>query len=494
MDGFQKQYRLVWMVALLALAFLLPAPAFAQPPDETEAVSWQELRTEHFIIVYAESVTTADGEPVDCVCGRSEAAVYAGFVDDLYQDLLAVFQVNLETPINLRLFPTEESYFQVNPIARQLPGVIAHAQNNRAEIAIAAARTTGLDREALMNNIRHELAHFFASRLSDGKLTAGFQEGIAQYLEKPTARAGSDPALLRQAVDQGRLLSWAELDRAEQVYSDPQVAYPQTLSVVSFLIDRYGLPAFLDFLRASAVEPGYRSALEAAYGRPADELEAEWQAYLPDYLNGRWRINAIYAYDLSRVETLVQEGAFSAAQTELADIVSLLETTSQTDTLDRARELLARAQQGLEANTLTADARRALQAGDYARAISQGQAAIAAYEALGYRRRIPEVQIYIHRAELGQQALQQIDRGEQLLKSLRFFEAEKELAEAVILLQSLGNPEAAGRGLHLLAYATRQKNLLAYALFAVGLVMTLFSGLRRWANLTRPRSMEVELV
>jgi hypothetical protein len=288
------------------------------------------------------------------------------------------------------------------------------------------------------------------------------------------------------------LLTWAQLDEATTVYSDPQVAYPQTLAIVSFLVDHYGLPKFLEFLRASATEPGYRSALEVTYGKSADTLEEEWLVYLPDYFAGRWQINAVYAYDLSRVRELVQKAAYTDAATELEEIVKLLETTSQPDILAEAEALLARAHQGQVAATLAAEARQALEANNYPLTVEKSDAAIAAYEALGYRERIAELQLYRHRAEVGQQALAQLDQGEKLLTSLHFLEAEETIKEATILLQSLNHQIAASRGASLLLQSTWQQSLVAYGLIAVGLLLLVFNGLRRLINHLSAEPVEVE--
>jgi hypothetical protein len=492
-DKLVKKTVALLIVPLLFLMWL-PQPVQAQEPElevEVGQIDWRELKTENFIIVYAQQVEI-EGEPVDCICGVEEAERYATFVDEVYHDLSVVFETELATPINLRLFPTEESYYQVNPIARQLTGVVAHALNTREEIAIAAPRTQQMTEEQLVNNIRHELTHFFASLLSDGKLTAGFQEGVAQYLEKPGDQSGGEPALLRQALEQNRLMAWAELDEAQEVYTDPQVAYPQSLSLVSFLVERYTFPAFLEFLRVSAQETGYRGALEAAYGKSADELETEWLAYLPEYLDGRWKINAIYAYDLDRVTALVENGAYTDAESELTEIITLLETTDQTDTLAQAEALLAQTHQGQAARALADESRLALQASDYAGAIAKGNAAIEAYESLGYRNRIHEIQVYIHRAELGQEALRRLGHGERQLEALRFLEADSQIYEATVLLQSLDNQAAARRGNELLTQSAWKQSLLAYALLAVGLALLLFNALRRVVNRYRVDALEVE--
>jgi hypothetical protein len=483
-----------WLLLFILLHFWLmwlPNSVQAQGPiSDAPIIDWQELATDHFIIVYAEEVEGLAG--IGCACGLDEAEFYAAFIDEIYQDLVAVFGVELETPINLRLFPTEESYYEVNPLAEQITGLIAHALNNRAEIAIALPRTRPLTEEEIINNIRHELTHFFASLLSDGKLTTGFQEGIAQYLEQPVGQTHYNPVVLELAYENQRLLTWADLDKAGQVFRDPQVAYPQALSMASFLIDRYGFLTFIEFIKTNAVEPGYRSGLEATYGKSADELEAEWLAYLPEYFAGRWQINSIYAYDLSRVTHLVEGGAYSAAEVELIEIINLLESTNQTEILAEAELLLARAHQGQTAGTLADEARQALRINDYPLTVAKANSAIATYEGLGYRERLPEIQVYIQRAELGQAGLDQLNYGEQLLDSLRFIEAEQEIYEATVLLQSLDNQVAAQHGAVLLAESTRRQRLVAYAMLSIGIILLIFNGLRRLLHQLSANPLEVE--
>lgn len=487
------QRKLLLLLALLTLFLLwLPVSTYAQSLDDEQlpVIDWQELNTENFIIVYANNI---DGGAVDCpFCGVDKAQFYAAFIDDIYFDLAAVFGTELELPINLRLFPTEESYYEINPLAEQIPGLIAHALNNREEIAIALPRTESLPEEELKNNLRHELTHFFASLLSDGKLNTGFQEGTAQYLEKPTAMIQNNLPLLQSAYNEQKLLSWVELDESSEVFGASNISYPQTLSMVAFLVDRYGFATFIDFIKANAGAPGYRSALEAAYSIPADLLEAQWLEYLPQYFDSRWQVNSIYAYDLSRVTQLVDNGAYTDAEAELTEIVALLETTHQTDKLAQAQSLLDRARQGHAAGALADEARQALKTGDYALTISTANQAITTYEQLGYQQRVPELQVYIQRAEVGQNALQQLDYGAQLLQRLRFFEAERQIYEATTLLQSLDNQAGAKRGEELLVESTFRQSLLAYAMLVVGVILLLFTGIRRLVRQFSPNPLEAE--
>jgi hypothetical protein len=487
--------RFVTLLLFASLLLAIAPPVYAQDPfgpfNEDNLIDWRELETENFIIVYADSVQGPTG--IGCACGVEEAQVYANFIDEVYGDLVDIFGIDLATPINLRLFPTEESYYEVNPIAEQLTGVVAHAMNSREEIAIALPRTRPLTDEDIINNLRHELTHLFASLLSDGNLTAGFQEGIAQYVEKPNERSRTDPSLLQQAYDQGRLLTWDQLDSSANVFSDPQVAYPQALAITAFLVDAYGFAKFIDFIEANAVEPGYRSALQTTYGQSATELEAEWLRYLPDYFAGRWQVNAIYEYDLSRVVNLVENGAFADAETELTEITELLRTTEQTETLDRAEQLLSQARQGKAAGLLADEAREAFQAVDYSRAIAKSNEALAAYQSLDYRVRQAELQVYIQRAELGQQALDQLAAAEQKIGLLSFFAADQELYEATAMLQALGHQEGQARGLALLERSSQRQSLAGYGLLGLGgLVVAYNLGRRVWVYRRPAQPLEME--
>jgi hypothetical protein len=191
---------------------------------------------------------------------------------------------------------------------------------------------------------------------------------------------------------------------------------------------------------------------------------------------------------------LVKNGAYTDAETELTEIVGLLESTNQAETLATAEALLAHAHRGQAAGALADETRRALQASDYTLAIAKGNTAIAAYEELGYRARIPEIQLYIHRAEIGHTALAQLAQGEQLLDSLQFIEAENEIYRATVLLQSLNDETAAQRGLDLLAQSTWQQSIVGYALLGVGLALLLVNGLRRLVNYFSANPLEGEFI
>ena len=192
------------------------------------------------------------------------------------------------------------------------------------------------------------------------------------------------------------------------------------------------------------------------------------------------------------LEELVNQGAFSDAETELLATVALLQTTNQQEAQAQAQALLDRVQQGKLAGVLADDALRALRQNNYPATIEKGSQAIALYQQIGYPDRIPEIQDHVYRANVGQKALDRLDNGEEMLNSLSFFQAEREIYEATLLLQTLGNQSAAERGIQLLHRSTERQRWLAYAIVGVGLAIVLFGLLRRVYNRFAADPMEVE--
>src|SRR3954465_2547525 len=246
--------RLSGLLAVLALVLLLvPGIAAAQESD------WRERPTEHFAILYI------DGD-------QATSERYAGFVDAIYDEVAAIFGHRTEVPITLRLYPSLARYQDANPLARGLAGVVAHADFRRHELVVVLPQTEGQTPGEVKNNIRHELTHLVAAELSDDRLNVGFQEGLAQYVERPAPELETRIRLLRRASDQDRLLSWSDLDDRDPVYQNPDVSYPESLSIAAFLVNRFTFAKMREFLTVTARSSGYRSALERTYGATPDEL------------------------------------------------------------------------------------------------------------------------------------------------------------------------------------------------------------------------------
>ncbi|NWF80920.1 MAG: hypothetical protein HXY37_12870 [Chloroflexi bacterium] len=450
-----RVFRIVTPILALLLLLLLAAPgrAEAQP-----ATNWRERATTYFTILYAPD-------------SASEAERYAGWVDAIYEELAVAFSYRTATPLTLRLYPTSEDYYQVNPLARNVPGVIAHADFRRRELVVIVERTAQQSDEEVRNNVRHELTHIVAADLSGNHLNTGFHEGVAQYMERPAGELERRIAALRIARDQGRLLPWSAFDDRDRVYATPEVAYPQSLSVVAFLVDRGGFARLREFLSVSARSSGYRSALERAYGVSPAILETEWLDWLPGYLDGGYRRSALQAYDLGVARDLVAQGNYAAGAEELRQALEWLRRQADTqppEVLAEAEALLARSEAGMRAEQLAESARQALERADYERAVGLLAAARSAYASLEDARQAEVLAIYEQRATRGLQASAQLAAAATLARELRYPEARVAADDAALEFAALGDTARRDNALSLRATLDQRQRLIGLLLLVVG--------------------------
>lgn len=466
---------------VLALVFLLtcvvPAWVYAQEGDTAPltAEDWRERKTTYFSILY-----TSDDAAV--------TEYYAGFVDDVYEEVSLIFDHRTEPPITLRLYPTQESYAKVNPMAPNLPGIVAHADFRHREVAVIIPVTGNQSPEGVQNNVRHELTHIVAAERSNNHLNTGFQEGIAQYVEKRVPDLETRIHLLSQAYQENALLPWSDFDHRDRVYGRPEVSYPQTLSVVSYLVDTYGFEKFQTFLSTSANSTGYRSALEKTYGVSPAELEAAWLAWLPSYLEGGYRHNVLSSYDLTHARNLVEAGDYATAQKELEQAIAWLTSEERAqnqgdepdETLTEAQTLLQRSYDGQEAERLAAAARFALKDADYPHARELVEQARAAYAALSDTRQDLVLDTYAERAERGMHAQETLEKAVWLSRALQFPQARAAANEAATEFAMLGNDQGFNEAVSLHRSMNTQQSLAGTLLVGAGLMGVIISLWGRW--------------
>jgi hypothetical protein len=453
--------RLILVLLLLGFA---PSVAYSQE------VQWRERTSAYFSILYGEN-------------GEVQADSYAGFADQLFEEVTGVFGHRPATPITLRLFPDLESYYQVNPRARGLQGVVAHSDFRRNEIVVIITETEQQSEDDIRNTVRHELTHMVASDLSENRLNAGFQEGIAQYIEVPTAERDRKIELLRTALNENRLLPWSSFDNRDAVYGDPNVSYPQTLSVITYLAQRTSFSRIRDFLSISASSSGYRSALERTFGAPPDDLERDWLEWLPSYVAGGFRgdqsTTSTSRYDLARAEQLLSEGLYSDAVNELAVAVAGLQASGQDRDVAAAESLLARARAGVAADVLAQRSRDALLASNYPEAADLAAQARAAYLQLGDMRQEPILAEFELRAQQGLQAAQHLNEAVALTDELRYPQARILADQAAAAYTALGDRERASQALDLRTFLDQRQSLFGGILLILGVGGVLFSLARR---------------
>ena len=444
------------------LILLITTPAiYAQSDDD-----WRELRTDRFAILYTEG-------------NQQVAEYYEGFVDSIYDEVTGIFNHSADTPITLRLYPTLERYYEINPAARQLTGVVAHADFRRNEVVVILPQTEQQTPDEVQNNIRHELSHIVMSDISGDRLNVLFHEGIAQYVEHPSRELEAKIRLLQTTVDTDNLVRWSDLDDRDTFYTNAQITYPQSLSIVAFLVEQYSFDKIRELLDVTARSSGYRSSLERTFGVSPDSLEQEWRAWLPEYLAGGYRRNALTAYDLSPIEEMLEQGRYSEAQQDLEQTIEWLGNTDQTEVLDQAQTLLEQSTQGQSATQLAEEARSKLEASDFTGALESIQQAQNAYTAIGDTRQNEVLIEYAARAERGIAAETRLRDATTLVQTWRYPQARAEIDRAAAEFAALGATSQLDQIRQLRATMDERQSLIGAFLLMIGAVGLVGSVWRR---------------
>lgn len=461
------------LLLLIGLCLCL-SPRYAEHAAAQPIAPWLERNTNYFSIIYTSSDEDA-------------ALHYASWVDTIYEELALRFTHRTLSPLALRLYPTSEHYYQANPAARNITGVVAHADFQRRELVVIVERTASQSEEELRNNIRHELTHIIAADLSANRLNTGFQEGLAQYMEHPTANLEQSVAALRLARDQGLLMPWRDLDDRDRVYAQPEISYPQSRAIVAFLVDRYGFAKLREFLLITGRSSGYRSALERTYAVAPSMLETDWLTWLPGYLEGGYRLSSMGAYDLSLARDLLSKGSYMAAETELQNALAWMERQADTQPaaiLAEARTLLEQSRRGIRATYLAERAHQALIQADYQRAEQLIAGARSLYRDLGDERQTPVLKLYAERVARGLRATERLAEADTLAQARQYPQARAAADSAAAEFAALGDTLRHDNALSLRTVLDQRQRLIGLLLLAAGLVGIMLSLLSRL--FTRP--------
>ena len=455
------------LFALLLLPGLAaPATVFADTED------WVELPVGRFVVLYPAHLQEELGEA---------AGLYGQAADNAYNQFAPLYGPSPPLPINIRIYENQEQFAALNAVVPPLGPGAFHTHVGTREIALVAPFPFNfLNSSTVTHAMRHELNGLFLSSISGGHVPAGLEVGINQYVEGPGSEADDARSRLLSALADGRLLSWPELFEGTAVYTDREIAYPQSLSVAAFLADSYGYGTLVEFVRATADGNGYRSAFADIYGRPMDRLELEWQSYLPQYIETRWQYNALFNFDLAPFEAAIQAGAFSQVSRGLDEVIPWLELTNQIKAQAHAEGLRALAGQGIQAAELVQAERDALLNGEYERTMElalEAREAFAAMGPLGSAARLDEINLYESRAREVLGLRRQLAEAQRLASTGQQAEAEIRLAAILPRLQELGDQASAQAAAALLDdMRSRRSTESALARLAVGGLAALVVG------------------
>jgi hypothetical protein len=432
--------RILQVVALLLATVVLtgqPAVVSAAERPQQEPREQRERRSGPLVVRYVGA---------DDAAGQAELSWYTDALVHAYQDVQDVFAVALREgeiaprdEIVVTLYGDDAAYVRANPVAGREDGVLGHAQPSAGVIGVAVARlrdkSEGFRRDAL----RHELTHVILGDLSGQRLPIGFQEGIAQYLERDIDQRQRFAATVRRGRETGQLLELADLNRQRRFLSIAGLSYPQSYSVVVFLAERYGFGQVIRLVSATREARTLDEAVRAAFGRSLTDLEAEWQAFLPGYLDQSWARNDLDLWDLGEPRQRLGEGKYAEARDLYDRAESLFGSVGRLDRLELARAERQRAIVGLEAIDLTHRGMVALTAHEYDGAADLLAQAEDRWHAAGDGRRAELASAAAIQARDGQAAVAQLDEARRQLDNWRFPAADDLAYDAGQVLAELGD-------------------------------------------------------
>ena len=468
------------VVAALALQGSRPTDATAAPPPaDLAAWSVAESASFRYHVQPAADGSTALDAP-------SFSTAYAPDAEQALLELRLLLGATLPDKVDVFLYTDVARHdAAVAAIGRtEGAGIRAMADPAAGDITIHLPTFQQLSPVQAENALRHALAHVLTAAASGGKAPQGFDEGIAQYVERPVNERLARVASLVQAADQqGALPSWFDMNRTlDEV--DPDLVAAQTYSVIAFLIDRFDLPPLQRFLADLKTAATWRDALRSAYGRDPNALEQQWREDLPRWTSTGWRENVVSAFDLDPARALLARANYQAAKAALEPSQGLYRQLNDPVTLSEVDALGTQADTGIQAEGLMTQTQQALELHTYERAVSLVAQARSQYAVLPAEQRPEEMlATYERLAAQGMEAEARLESAQQLADSWGDYpEARASAREAGAAFAALGDQDNYDRAAKVLDDLDGRQRRIVLALAGLAVLTLAWLGLWLWAR------------
>ncbi len=242
--------------------------------------NFQEKKGTHFIIYYHKDV---NDEFVTTVIDYAER-----YYDELTQKLgFTRFDYwTWDKRAKIFIYPDQETYVKETRQPSWSSGVAAYDQKT----IWTYPRESGFFDSLLP----HEIGHIvFREVIGARNVPLWLEEGVASYLEQ-AKRYGAEKVIL-QAMDDNTFIPLRELSSIDgyalRMRSDVNVFYAEAVSIISYLIEKFGTERFNNFCKKLKDGKSLDDALGFAYFdiRDSDMLGEYWEGYLRDKLNKKTR-------------------------------------------------------------------------------------------------------------------------------------------------------------------------------------------------------------
>ncbi len=226
--------------------------------ERSVARSYQELRTQHFLLRY-------EGRDVRALAEEVLKTLEASF-----QELQRALDFYPREIIVVLLYP-DQSF---RDIARS-PSWVGAVNDGKIRVPVSGLSTMTLE---LARVLKHELTHSFVRQITMGRCPTWFNEGLAQ-LEEGATTAGLGTQLARAFVH-GRLPPFAALEASFLDLPADQVglAYAKSLAALEYLRDTYGADEIARLLKLIPASADFNSLLQ-------DQLRLSYPAFEHEVAN-----------------------------------------------------------------------------------------------------------------------------------------------------------------------------------------------------------------
>ena len=239
--------------------------------SETQIVSWYDTRYE-WTSVSSEQVTLYTYDTNDNFAGEILDSAQ-GTIDELQTE----FGVERSLPLRIWIYDSQDDLGGATQPNSE-PWIAGVSYPGR--YLILAAVPDGNSQE-LRRVIPHEVSHqvLFQATENPFNLPATWlDEGLATYNQD--VGTGGYVALVEQAVDDGELMPISTLNTSFPFDDSFQLAYAQSYSVISFIIQTFGEEALGVVLSSYKDGVSHEEAVQRGLGISIDELDSRWRASL----------------------------------------------------------------------------------------------------------------------------------------------------------------------------------------------------------------------
>ncbi len=279
-------------ITLITAIFLFAALAGAAPGPE-----WQELKGEHFLIYFL-----GDKQFAREVLDKSEG-YYRNIATNLGYPRYEEFWL-WENRVKIYIYSNRESYLSASSQPFWSEGMADYT--NKRILTQAGSESF------LVSVLPHELAHLIFRDFVGfkGEIPLWLDEGVAQWAEE--SRKDQLKAAVKALYNDNKLLSMGDMMKLNmRILKDKNTVfirpsrtktgevitlilstenlvntyYIQAVSLISFLIEKYGSKSFADFCRELRDGKTTVDALRSAYSdyiHNLNELEDRWRRYLEE--------------------------------------------------------------------------------------------------------------------------------------------------------------------------------------------------------------------